>query len=136
MGAAAGEAGGLRPGVLDARGVEWNGGPLRELTSESPAAHAERDCPHLFVSTNWMLKKVGVVWDVKMRHLKEMLVAVAKQLGEKRDVNIHCIPLLFPPGGLLLLLALLVITSPRLFLGGVKKTRGGRLKFHKRTGRP
>ena len=96
MGEAAGEAGGLRPGVLDARGAEWNGGPLRELTSESPAAHAERDCPHLFVSTNWMLKKGGS-WPEKMAHLIEMLVTVTTWMSMGRSCVVHCIPLLFPP---------------------------------------
>ena len=96
MGAAAGEAGGLRPGVLDARGAEWNGGPLRELTSESPAAHAERDCPHLFVSTNWMLKKGGS-WPEKMAHPIEMLVTVTTWMSMGRSCVVHCIPLLFPP---------------------------------------
>ena len=57
MGEAAGKTGGLRPGVLDARGADWDGGLLRGVTSESPEAHAARDCPHFFVGTNWMLKE-------------------------------------------------------------------------------
>ena len=136
LGAAAANVVGLRPGVQDARGQDWNQGPVRGLTTASHAAHLARDVPHGYVNVNWMMKKKGDHSDVKMAHLTEYLVDVGTQLGEGRDVHCHCIPLLFPPGGLLLLLALLVITSPRFFLGGVKKTRGGRLKFHKRTVRP
>jgi len=105
MGEAAGKAGGLRPGVLDARGADWDGPALRGLTSESPEAHAARDCPHFFVGTNWMLKKYGAVWSDKMRYLTAMLATVATWLREERSCHVHCIPLLFPPGGLLLLLA-------------------------------
>ena len=136
LGAAAANVVGLRPGVQDARGQDWNQGPVRGLTTASPEAHLASGVPHGYVNVNWMMKKKGGASDVKMAHLTEYLVDVGTQLGEGRDVHCHCIPLLFPPGGLLLLLALLVITSPRFFLGGVKKTRGGRLKFHKRTGRP
>ena len=62
MGAAAGEAGGLRPGTLDTRGPDWGGDcppPVRGLISEPPAAHGERGAPHHFVWANWMLKKGG-----------------------------------------------------------------------------
>ena len=103
MGAAAGEAGGLRPGVLDARGADWDGGLLRGLTSESPEAHAARDCPHFFVRTNWMLKRFGASTTDKMQHLIEMLVTVTTWFSEGRSCVVHCIPLLFSPRWLILI---------------------------------
>ena len=130
MGAAAGEAG-PRPGVMDTRGEDWNCGPVRGLTSESPQAHAERGCPHFFASTNWMLKKVGVPVIEQLAHLMLILVTVATWIGQqKRDVVCHCIPLLFPPRRLTLisdLLVLIIITYfPRVVLGGGGQKDPGR----------
>ena len=91
MGAAAG-AGGLRPGVVDSRGKDWDCGPVRNMVSESPAAHDERGCPHHFVEANWMVKKGGH-WQNKKEELIRMLVIVATWLCDGRDAVVHCIPL-------------------------------------------
>ena len=102
MGEAAGECG-LRPGVVDCRGEDWNCGPVRGLSSESPSDHAARGCPHFFARTNWMLKKFGPTMAGQMEHLTLILVTVATWLGEGRNVVCHCIPLLFPPRWLILI---------------------------------
>ena len=99
MGAAAGEAGGLRPGVLDTKGAAWGGHdppPVRFLYSESPAAHRERGCKHHFVEANWMMKKGGPRRE-KEEELIRMLQEVTQWMSEGRDAVVHCIPLLFPP---------------------------------------
>ena len=90
MGAAAGEAGGLRPGVVDTRGDDWNLGAVRHLISESPAAHEANDCPHFFAKTNWMLKRGGAPWQEKMKHLTLMLVTVATWMSVGRSCVAHC----------------------------------------------
>ena len=90
MGAAAGQAGGLRPGVMDTRGDDWNLGAVRGLTSESPAAHEANDCPHFFAKTNWMMKKKGAPWHEKMKHLMLMLVTVATWMSVGRSCVAHC----------------------------------------------
>ena len=135
MGAAAGESG-PRPGVMDTRGEDWNCGPVRGLTSESPQAHAERGCPHFFASTNWMMKKDGPSVIDQLAHLMLILVTVATWIGQQqRDVVCHCIPLLFPPRRLTLindLLVLIIINYfPRVVLGGGQKDPGRPVEISK-----
>jgi len=97
MGEAAGTAGGLRPGVVDARGGDWDGGGVRGLISESPQAHDAKGCPHFFAGVNWMMKRAGASLHDKRQHLIALLATVAGWLYEGRHTNVHCIPLLFPP---------------------------------------
>ena len=99
MGAEGGGEDGLRPLVLDTRGGDWGGRdppPVRGLIAESPAAHRAKDCPHMFVWTNWMMNK-GTCPHEAAAHLIEILVAVLTWMGvHRRHCVAHCTPLLFP----------------------------------------
>ena len=103
LGESAGTAGGLRPGVIDCRGCDRDGGGVRGLTSESPQAHDAKGCPHFFAGVNWMMKRAGASLHEKRQHLIALLVTVTGWLFEGRHYNVHCIPLLFPPRRLILI---------------------------------
>jgi len=86
---------GLRPGCLDARGDEWDGGLVRGHETPSPAQYRSKGCRRLYFCANWCLKKHGEQQQ-KQAHLMNMLFKVASALSNGEDMHVHCIPLLFP----------------------------------------
>jgi hypothetical protein len=101
LGVAAQQLGGLRPGVMDTRGGRWGGRdppPVRGQISEPPEAHQAKGVQHKYACANWMLME-DTDSVAAAQHLKEILETALTWLCEGRQCIVHCIPLLFPPGG-------------------------------------
>jgi hypothetical protein len=113
---------GLRPGVGDARGFGPHV-PVRKRTSKSHVEHERQGCGHMAVKINWALKKTVPLGD-RDAHITEFLHTVASWLAAGRNVHIHCIPLLFPPGGFFCPM----YCPPCVVVGELKTIRGGPLQ--------
>ena len=133
--AALSQISGLRPGVADTRGDDWKLGKVRGFVSSTPEEHIATGCPHIFFNANRLLKNYGDA-AYKKSHLLSFLFQVVSWLSEGRDVHVHCIPLLFPPGGLIIFITDAQCTAPRVVVGELKTIRGGPLQLKNRAGRP
>ena len=93
---AASQVSGLRPGVVDVRGQDWDKGKVRGHKSQSQADHKANGCHHMFVGMNSLLKYGGNAAE-KTSHLLNFLFQVTSWMALGHDVHVHCISLLFPP---------------------------------------
>ena len=97
MGAdAASQVSGLRPGVADVRGQDWDKGLVRGHKSQSQADHKANGCHHMFVGMNYLLKHGGYAAE-KTSHLLNFLFQVTSWMARGRDVHVHCTFLLIIP---------------------------------------
>ena len=83
-------ASGFRPAVLDARGDDWDGPPVRGLSSDTPEEHTAKGVKHAYFRANWVLK-YGNEGDVVTPVFLNFLETVCSWLAEGHDVHIHCI---------------------------------------------
>ena len=102
---------GLRPGIVDARGVGSAGQNVRGWTAESHADLTARGVKHTFFEVNWLLKVEGGTAEEKTVRLIDFLELVLGWLADGFDVHIHCISPLFPSEGLILVVMPNVITK-------------------------
>ena len=111
---------GLRPGVLDARGDDWDCGDVRGHYTPRPEDYRSIGCKHYYFKANWCLKKgPSGEQQAKTSHVRNMLFQVATSLAEGRDMHVHCIPLLIIPfpGGLIVFIVDAQCTSPHVVVG-------------------
>ena len=95
------EESGLRPSVVDARGDEWAGHPVRGLVSDTPQQHHNKGVQHIFFPANWTLKHENSMQaDAEITRL---LHQVCIWLAAGHDVIIHCMSSLTPFGFLFLM---------------------------------
>ena len=112
------QSSGLRPGVGDTRGFGQQ--PIvRKHSTQSHVEHERQGRGHMAVKINWALKKTTPLGD-RDAHITDFLHTVASWLAAGRNVHIHCIPLLFPPGGFFFAQCI----APRVWLWGNLKRFG------------